>query len=60
MDWLLFVFKKGKHFYLVNADSESDAWERLQKRQSMRMELIKQQYTLIHILTDCSYHIIKL
>lgn len=29
MDWFLFIFKRGFHYYLVISESESDAWEQI-------------------------------
>jgi hypothetical protein len=59
MDWILFVFKHGRHYYLVSADSEEDAWEQLTKRQSIRMEITKKQYKLVTVMNG-NHSIIKL
>jgi hypothetical protein len=45
MDWILYVFRKGFKHYLVPSDSYDNAWESLSKRQSMRLELCKKEYT---------------
>lgn len=50
MDWLLFIFKRGLHHYLVCDDCEKDAWEPLCKKQSCRLEIAKKEYKLIKIL----------
>lgn len=49
-DWLLFVFKRGKHHYLVCAESEEYAWEKLCKKQSCRLEIAQKEYQLITTL----------
>jgi hypothetical protein len=59
MDWILFVFKHGRHYYLVPADSEEDAWGQLTKRQSIRLELTKKQYKLVTVMNG-NQNIIKL
>lgn len=58
-DYLIFVFKGGKHFYLVTSEREEDAWKDLCKRQSCRLEICKQQYKLIYCLNG-NDNIIKL
>lgn len=50
MDWHLFIFKRGFHHYLVTAESEENAWERLRAKQSCRLEIAKKEYTLIKIM----------
>lgn len=47
MDWICFIFKKGKHVYLVADESLDSAWIQLAKRQSMSVENCKTQYTNI-------------
>ena len=47
MEWILFVFKRGKKVYLVNGENEADAWCILQKRISWNMDIVKKQFTLI-------------
>jgi hypothetical protein len=51
MDWILYVFKRGVHHYLVSSDNESDAWECLRQRQSCRLEIVKKEYKLIKIMS---------
>ena len=46
-DWILFVFKYNSKNYLVAAESEEDAWNKLRNRQSIRMELLKKQYKYV-------------
>ena len=47
MDWVLYIFKRGFHHYLVAAESETDAWTQLCKKQSCRLEIAQKQYELV-------------
>ena len=50
MDWILFIFKRGFHHYLVCGESEKDAWEQLCRRQSCRLEIAQKEYRLIKVM----------
>lgn len=50
MDWILFIFQRGKHFYLVSNGSEQKAWEELATKQSCSIKNVKLEYKLIKIL----------
>ncbi|MEK6829048.1 MAG: hypothetical protein AABY15_02895 [Nanoarchaeota archaeon] len=51
MDFVLYIFKRGFHHYLVPAESEDNAWEILRQKQSCRLEIAKKQYKLIKFVT---------
>jgi len=59
MDWILFIFKRGRRFYLVPNSSIEDAWTDLAKRQSMSVERCKKEYNFITYMNEMS-EIIKL
>ena len=59
MDWLLFIFKRENHHYLVSDESETNAWDQLCKRQSCRLDIAKKEYTLLSVLNG-KQKIIKL
>lgn len=44
MDWILYIFRKGKHIYLVADESLDDAWINLAKRQSCSVDNCKKFY----------------
>lgn len=46
MDWILFVFKRSFHHYLVPAENENNAWIKLSDGQSMSIDNCKKQYSL--------------
>ena len=48
MDWILFIFKRGFHHYLVCG--ESDAWKQLCVKQSCRLEIAQKEYKLIKMM----------
>lgn len=50
MDWILYVFKRGIHHYLVVGESEEDAWKELCKKQSCGIKIAQREYTLIKIM----------
>lgn len=50
MDWILFIFKRGFHHYLVPADSQDEAWTKLCKKQSCRLEIAKKEYELVETM----------
>jgi len=56
---IIFVFKGCRSIYLVPADSEEDAWEKLTKRLSCRLNLTKRSHQLIEIINENS-DIVKL
>lgn len=45
MDWICYVFTKGKHTYLVAGESPDNAWEMLASRQSCSVENCKKWYS---------------
>lgn len=59
MEWILFIFKRGKHHYLVCGDSEDDAWKSLCEKQSCRLEIAKREYELIKTMNGLQ-NVIKL
>lgn len=59
-EWILFVFKRGFHYYLVNGENETDAWVQLQRKLSWNMDIIKRECTLINVMSSTSPDIIKL
>ena len=59
MDWILFIFKRGNHFYLVPSGSEENAWIDLAQRQSISIERCKKEYKYITFMNEMS-EIIKL
>lgn len=58
-DWLVFIFKRGFHHYLVVEGSEELAWDALRKKQSCRLEIVKKEYKLIKVING-SESVIKL
>lgn len=52
MDYILFIFKRGTHYYLVFGDDKDNAWKQLCKRQSCRLEIAKKEYELIKIMNS--------
>ena len=52
MNPILFIFKRGFKHYLVHSENETDAWNKLCKRQSCGLEIGKKQYKLINIIED--------
>lgn len=54
MEWILFIFKKGNVYYLINADSESDAWEQLQKKLSWNIDIVKKCCKLVNTMNSSS------
>lgn len=50
MDWILFIFKRGFHHYLVCGGSETDAWKQLFAKQSCRLEIAQKEYKLIKVM----------
>jgi hypothetical protein len=44
--WVMYVFIKGRHVYLVPDESTESAWKSLAKRQSMSVERCKKEYEL--------------
>lgn len=59
MEWILFIFKRGGHHYLVGGEFEKDAIEKLARRQSISIERCKKEYILIKTI-DNNSDIIKL
>ena len=47
MDWILFIFKRGFHHYLVVGENEEGAYNDLAKRQSMSVDRCKEEYELV-------------
>lgn len=60
MDWILFIFKRGNHHYLVSGESETDAWEQLCKKQSCRLEIAQKEYKLVKIMNGNVGEVVKL
>lgn len=54
MDWICYIFKKGKHVYLVPEGTLDKAWESLSKRQSMSVDNCKKQYTFVCFMNENS------
>ena len=50
MDWILFIFKRGFHHYLVCGESETDAWKQLCTKQSCRLEIAQKEYKLTKVM----------
>ncbi len=50
MEWMLYIFKRGKNFYLVPSWSETEAWEIMCSKQSCRLEIAKRDYTLVRTM----------
>jgi hypothetical protein len=50
MDWILFIFKRGFHHYLVCGESETDAWKQLCNKQSCSLEIAQKEYKLIKVM----------
>lgn len=50
MEWILYIFKRGNHHYLVNGDNEIDAWKQLCLNQSCRLEIAQKEYKLIQVM----------
>lgn len=46
MDWILYIFKRSPHIYLVAAESDDDAWRQLAQRQSISLENCTRQYKM--------------
>ena len=46
-DWILFIFKRGCKHYLVPAESDVDAWEKLSSRQSISKERCQKEYKFL-------------
>jgi hypothetical protein len=59
MDWILFIFKRNSHHYLVCGDSEEDAWKQICRKQSCRLEIAQKEYKLIKILNG-NQEVVKL
>lgn len=59
-DWILFIFKRNRKFYLVNASCEDNAWNQLQKRLSWNMDIVKKQVKLVNIMNSNTSEIIVL
>jgi hypothetical protein len=59
MDWILFIFKREFHHYLVCAGNEQDAWNQLCKKQSCSIKIAQKEYKLINILNG-NQDVIKL
>lgn len=47
MEWIMFIFKKGTHHYLVVGESIEDAYDSLANKQSMSVKNCKKQYTFV-------------
>ena len=47
MEWVLYIFKRGKNHYLIPAWSEDDAWTILCQKQTCRLEIGKRDYKLV-------------
>lgn len=54
MDWICYVFKRGKYTYLVADDSVDDAWIALAKRQSMSVSNCMKQYSYLGFMNGNS------
>lgn len=54
MDWICYVFAKGRHYYLVPDGSLESAWESLANRQSMSVKNCKKQYQYVCFLNEFS------
>jgi len=54
MDWICFIFKKGKHVYMVADESIDAAWKSLANRQSMSVDNCKKQYTFVQVVNTNS------
>lgn len=54
MDWICYVFVKGRHHYLVPDESLESAWKSLASRQSMSVINCKKQYQFICFLNEFS------
>lgn len=50
MEWMLYIFKRGKNHYLVPAWSENEAWESLSLRQTCRVEIAKRDYIFVRTM----------
>jgi hypothetical protein len=50
MDWILFIYKRGFHHYLVCGESETDAWKQLCNKQSCSLEMAQKEYKLIKVM----------
>jgi len=59
-EWILFIFKRGCHYYLVNGENEDNAWNQLQKKLSWNMDLVKRQCELVDYMNSSTSKIIKL
>jgi penicillin-binding protein-related factor A (putative recombinase) len=59
-DWVLFVFKRSNKHYLINASCEEEAWNRLQKKLSWNIDLVKKECKLVHIMNSLSNEVIVL
>lgn len=60
MDWILFVFKKGDHHYLVSSESINQAWEDLSIRQSISVENCKKQYKYLGHMNGVNKNVWKI
>jgi hypothetical protein len=47
MDYIVFIFKYSKSFYIVSDESESEAWKSLAHKLSKDLEKTKQEAVLI-------------
>ena len=59
-DWVLFVFNRSNKHYLVNAESEEEAWKTLQKKFTWNIDLVKKECKLVHIMNSLSNDVIVL
>jgi len=60
MEWTLYIFRCGRNTYLVNGESEDDAWNQLQLKLSRNMIHVKQQSKLIHTMNASSSEVFKI
>ena len=59
-DWVLFVFSRSNKHYLINAESEEEAWKTLQKKFTWKIDLVKKECKLVHIMNSLSNNVIVL
>ena len=59
-DWVLFVFLRSNKHYLINAGSEEEAWKMLQKKLSWKIDLVKKECKLVHVMNSLSIDVVVL
>lgn len=47
----IYIFKRHKSIYLVNAENEDFAWKYLQQKISWSMDIVKKSFTLTKFTT---------